>query len=97
MVSRKRNKGKERKVKKEENKKAERHIRWERFAHGEDENNRKVIHCDHGCTIEIPDSLDHPVVCFMDELFATGNCATGDCGSLSNRTQNYGATIPIAT
>ena len=70
MVSRKKNKGKERKAKKEENKKAERHSRWERFARGEDENNRKVIHCDHGCTVEIPDSLDHPVVCFMDEFFA---------------------------
>ena len=71
MVSRKRNKGKERKAKKEENEKAERHSRWERFARGEDENNRKVIHCDHGCTVEIPDSLDHPVVCFMDDYFAT--------------------------
>ena len=71
MVSRKKNKGKERKAKKEENKKAERHSRWERFARGEDENNRKVIHCDHGCTVEIPDSLDHPVVCFMDDYFAT--------------------------
>ena len=70
MVSRKKNKGRERKAKKEENKKAERHSRWERFARGEDENNRKVIHCDHGCTVEIPDSLDHPVICFMDEFFA---------------------------
>ena len=68
MVSRKKNKGKERKAKKEEIKKAERRSRWERFARGEDENNRKVIHCDHGCTVEIPDVLDHPVVCFMDKF-----------------------------
>ena len=73
MVSRKKNKGKERKAKKEENKKAERRSRWERFARGEDDNNRKVIHCDHGCTVEIPDSLDHPVANFLDELFATDN------------------------
>ena len=78
MVSRKKNKGKERKAKKEENKKAERHSRWERFVRGEDENNRKVIHCDHGCAVEIPDSLDHPVANFMDELFATGDWATCD-------------------
>ena len=79
MVSRKRNKGKERKAKKEENKKAERRSRWERFARGEDKNNKKVMQCNHGCTVEIPDSLDHPVANFMDELFAKGdNWATGD-------------------
>ena len=44
MVSRKKNKGKERKAKKEENKKAERRSRWERFARGEDENNRKQLY-----------------------------------------------------
>ena len=77
MVSRKKNKGKERKAKKEEIKKAERHSRWERFARGEDENNRKAIHCDHGCTVEIPDVLDHPVANFMDELFAAGEWVTG--------------------
>ena len=72
MVSRKRNKGKERKVKKEENKKAERRSIWERLVRGEDKNDRKVIHCEHGCTVEIPDSLDHPVVCFVDGFFASG-------------------------
>ena len=73
MVSRKKNKGKERKAKKEENKKAERRSRWERFARGEDENNKKVMQCNHGCTVEIPDSLDHPVVSFLDEYFTTGD------------------------
>ena len=78
MVSRKKNKGKERKAKKEENKKAERRSRWEGIARGEDENNKKVMQCDHGCTVEIPDSLDHPVANFMDELFAKGDWATDD-------------------
>ena len=73
MVSRKKNKGKERKAKKEEIKKAERRRRWERLVRGEDENNRKVIHCDHGCTVEVPDVLDHPVANFMDDFFATGD------------------------
>ena len=73
MVSRKKNKGKERKAKKEENKKAERRSRWERFARGEDENNKKVIQCNHGCTVTIPDVLDHPVANFMDDFFMSGD------------------------
>ena len=72
MVSRKKNKGKERKAKKEENERAERRSRWERFARGEDENNRKVIQCDHGCTVTIPDVLDHPVSTFIDSFFTGG-------------------------
>ena len=72
MVSRKRNKGKERKAKKK-NEKAERRSRWERLVRGENENNRKVIHCDHGCTVTIPDDPSHPVVCFMDEFFVSGD------------------------
>ena len=78
MVSRKRNKGKERKAKKEEKEKADVRSRWERCARGEDENNRKFIHCDHGRTVEIPDSLDHPVANFMDDFFAKGDWATCD-------------------
>ena len=60
MVPRKRNKGKERKAKKEENKKKQKGVvgRWVRF---------------HWCTVEIPDSLDHPVVSFLDEYFTTGD------------------------
>ena len=48
MVSRKRNKGKERKAKKEviiANVRAD----WQRLVRGEDKNGVKLIECDHGC------------------------------------------------
>ena len=73
MGSRKRNKGKERKAKKQEKENIARAelCDWRRWARGEDENNKKVIECDHECTVEIPDSLDHPVCRFMDGLFSS--------------------------
>ena len=55
--SRKRNKGKERKAKKEETEKVMIRNLWCTWT------NR----CDHGCTVDIPD--DHPVSNFMDLLF----------------------------
>ena len=72
MVSRKRNKGKERKAKKEEKEKADVRSVWERFARGEDKNNTKVMHCNHGYTVDIPDDPSHPVSTFIDSFFAIG-------------------------
>ena len=61
MVSRKRNKGKERKAKQVE-KKAETKARmvWEEWVHSD---------CDHELGAIIPDNEDHPVSSFMDDFF----------------------------
>ena len=58
--SRKRNKGKERKAKKEEIEKARIRYLWQRWTVNEE--------CDHGCTVEILNN--HPVSSFLDTLFA---------------------------
>ena len=72
MVSRKRNKGKERKAKKEEKKRAEVNI-WQGWARGEDKNGVKLIECDHGCAITtMPNEPTHPVSNFISDLFPTG-------------------------
>ena len=68
MPSRKRNKGKERKAKKEETKRKEIHKSWQGWARGE-LYGKKVISCDHGC-MGIPTN-DHPVSKFMDDFFTT--------------------------
>lgn len=68
MPSRKRNKGKERKAKKEETKRKEVHKAWQGWARGEIY--QKKISCDHGCT-GILSSNDHPVSKFMDDFFMT--------------------------
>ena len=65
MVSRKRNKGKERKAKKAEKAANEAEIAWRRWAHGKDENDNK---CDHGYGVTIPDVLDHPIFSFMQSF-----------------------------
>ena len=76
MVSRKRNKGKERKAKKEEKKRAEVNIwPWQGWARGEDKNGVKLIECDHGCAITtLLTEPTHPVSNFINDLFAV---ATG--------------------
>ena len=73
MPSRKRNKGRDRKAKKAEVE-AERIERekekvstvWKQGAGGEDKTGRKVVLCNHGCTLMIPNDNDHPVCSFMD-------------------------------
>ena len=57
-ASRKRNKGKERKAKREVNERLMVRNEWQSWT---------VRGCDHGCTVNIPD--DHPVTSFMDLLF----------------------------
>jgi len=69
MVSRKRNKGQQRKAKKEETERNRVHNKWTRWARGVDENERKIVLCDHGCDVSIPDEPNHPVCKFMDEFF----------------------------
>ena len=75
MPSRKRNKGKERKAKKAEVE-AENRIafvrqKWQGWARGED-NNKKVVHCEHGLNVMIPDN-SHPVSKFLDTFFIVGD------------------------
>ena len=75
MPSRKRNKGKDRKAKKAELE-AERieeeralvSSLWRGAARGEDIElgNKKVLLCNHGCDLTIPDDENHPVCSFMD-------------------------------
>ena len=64
MPSRKRNKGKDRKAKKA----AEVNSKWQRWARGEDSLGRKVIQCNHGRDLVIPDEDNHPVVSFMNSF-----------------------------
>ena len=71
MVSRKKNKGKERKAKKVENEKVERRRRWQRLFSGLDANNVEFSQCDHGCAVISPDDL--AVVSFMDDFFIPGS------------------------
>ena len=66
MPSRKRNKGKERKAKKEEAKRTLMQKTWRGRARGE--NNKNNISCDHGCMV-IPSNNDHSVCKFMDDFF----------------------------
>ena len=84
MPSRKKTKGKERKAKKAEveaeNHKAIVHRIWQGWALGESDN-EKIVHCDHGLNVTIPDDA-HPVSKFLDTYFST----TGD---LENTLQIY--------
>ena len=87
MPSRKRNKGKERKAKKAElvveRTERERVVArsmWHGFARGEDNNRRKVIHCNHGLDL-IPDG-NHPVTGFMNSLYVNGT--VNDMGIFDN-------------
>ena len=66
MPSRKRTKGKERKAKKGAFRRT-----WQRWALGEGDN-KKVVHCDHGLNVTIPDD-DHLISKFIDSLFIVGD------------------------
>ena len=57
--SRKRNKGKDRKAKKEETKRLNTRNLWLNWTRNGE--------CDHGCAVKVPD--DHPVMSFLDLLF----------------------------
>ena len=78
MPSRKRTKGKERKAKKSSfescrspsDRALVRRV-WQGWARGED-NNKKIVHCNHGRNVTIPDDA-HPVSKFLDTLFSTGD------------------------
>ena len=80
MVSRKRSKGKERKAKNVEKEANEaelergamvaRALIWSRYLKGDDENDNKIIQCDHGCAVPAWDDSDsdHPIFSFMDSF-----------------------------
>ena len=72
MTSRKRNKGKERKAKKEADKmERERGIvrnTWVGYASGMDYEGRVISQCNHGLDLTIPDDINHPVINFIDAL-----------------------------
>jgi len=63
--SRKRNKGKERKAKKEKIERAEAHEFWQTFR-------SNSTGCNHGCDVNISD--DHPVSSFMDQFIINLKC-----------------------
>ena len=74
MVSRKRNKGKERKAKKEKEGKERINHLWKGWARGcKDDTNpmglNRSIRCDHGCDLAILDNPSYPVCGFLDLLF----------------------------
>ena len=75
MTSRKRNKGKERKAKKEADKmEREREIvrnTWVGYARGVDEDGKVISQCNHGLDLTIPDN-NHPVINFIDALVVYG-------------------------
>ena len=74
MVSRKKNKGKERKAaKKVENEKVERRRRWQRLFSGSDTNHVKFSQCDHGCAVISPDNPSHLALSFLDDFFLPGS------------------------
>ena len=80
MPSRKRNKGKERKARKEtikflkeaieaKNDEYRLYNTWRGLALGEDSlSSEKIIRCDHGCDVTAPTDRDHPVCCFMNSF-----------------------------
>ena len=82
MVSRKRNKGKERKAKKQEEKRREcednnnMYNIWRGWARGKEGTGamwlEKNICCDHGCDITVLDGPSHPVPSFLDAFFMGG-------------------------
>ena len=88
MPSRKRNKGKERKAKKQaeqaEVTRAQARLRWQFWARGRGENiNGVAIQCNHGCHITIPnDHAGHPALDLLDTFFV--NWATANIGMLDN-------------
>ena len=68
--ARKRNKGRERKAKKAENKRASIDGVWRNLLSGEKQNVGMSIECNHGCSYPIESlSKHHPVSNFMDDLF----------------------------
>ena len=67
MPSRKRNKGKDRKAKKEAERAESERLRWQGWARGT--LRTETIACDHGCSLVMPNDENHPVVGFMDTLF----------------------------
>ena len=68
MVSRKRNKGKDRKAQQQETKIATASYLWRGWATGSETFIRKTIQCkQHGCVIP---GANHPVISFMDDFTA---------------------------
>lgn len=66
--SRKKNKGKERKAKKEQAERAKVRTLWLGWATGEEEYVTKTIECNHGCCLIPSANSDHPVMCFIDDF-----------------------------
>jgi len=69
--NRKKNKGRERKAKKEESKKVQLYNFWRNWVNGKDDNGRDIIQCDHGLVERLPD-VSHPVSSFIHSYFCSG-------------------------
>ena len=76
MSSRKRNKGKDRKARKEENKRVEMRNKWQSWARGEFERGHVTTTCAHGGDEMILSDNNHPVCSFMDTFFDFDNRGT---------------------
>ena len=93
MPSRKRNKGKERKAKKQaeqaEVTRAQARLRWQFWAKGEGENiNGVAIQCNHGCHITIRnDPAGHPAVDLLDVFFINWAANIGVLDNLKDTLQ----------
>lgn len=76
MPSRKRNKGKDRKARKEENKRVEMRNKWQAWARGEFERGHVTTTCAHGGDEMILSDNNHPVCSFMDTYFGNWTAMT---------------------
>lgn len=82
MVSRKRNKGKERQAKKTEIERAEMREIWQSLSKP---NNMSEVNCNHGFDVTMILSKErHPVSCFMDNFFTNSMRKDINMGSLVN-------------
>jgi len=90
-ISRKKNKGKDRKAKKVEAERARVREMWLGWAQGEDKVTGKKIKCDHR-RVTIPNDLDHPVSRFMNDLITyrtADNVAYSTVRMLCDTLQTY--------
>ena len=92
MPSRKRNKGKERKAKKQaeqaEVTRAQVRLRWRRWARGEVENiNGVAIQCNHGCHTIRNDPAGHPALDLLDVFFMNWAANIGVLDNLKDTLQ----------
>jgi len=70
--NRKKNKGRERKAKKEESKKVELYNLWKNQARGKSAKGDVIVQCDHGLDTRVPD-ISHPVSSFISDYLVCDN------------------------